>query len=100
LNLVSNVYPSGNLTLGSCNLVASGFTGGSATTGDQVLILNPATQQYTVYYYKTTAGGTGWRISTDLFTDQSNVAIAGGQSLIIKRTQNRAAFTWIALQPF
>jgi uncharacterized protein (TIGR02597 family) len=113
LNLISNVYPSGTLTLGASgtgiynsNLLGSGngvdgVAPGTATTADLVLIYNPSTSQYVSYYYKSGGlGGTGWRTTTDPSTDQSATVIPTGQSIIIQRNQNRAGFTWVCPQPF
>lgn len=99
-NLLSNVYPSGTFTLGSSNLVASGLTGGTLVTADQVLIYNNSTNQYDTYYYKTSGiGGTGWRSSASTSIDASNTAIPFGASIIIQRN-NPGSFTWVAPQPF
>ena len=99
-NLVSNVYPSGTFTLGNSNLVASGLTGGTLVTADQVLIFNNSTNQYDTYYYKTSGiGGTGWRSSASTSADASPVPIPFGSSIVIQRV-NSGSFTWVAPQPF
>lgn len=101
LNVLSNVYPSGNLTLGNSGLLASGLAGGTATTADQVQIYDSAAGAYKTYYYKTTGlGGTGWRSTASTTTDASNTVIPPGQSIIVQRTSSRPAFTWTAPQPF
>lgn len=101
LNILSNVYPSGTLTLGSSNLITSGLSGGSVSTADQVLIYNSATAQYSTYYYQTAGlGGTGWRSTASNSNDAQNTPIPFGQSIIIQRNQNRAAFNWVVAQPF
>ena len=101
LSLVSNVYPAGNLTLGNSNLISSGFTGGTATSSDEVQIYNSGTGLYTTYYFKSGGlGGTGWRTTSDPSTDQSGVAIPSGESIFVQRNQNRPAFNWTLPQPF
>ena len=101
LNLVSNLYALGNLTLGNSNLVPSGFTGGTATSSDAVQIYNSGTGLYTTYYFKTGGlGGTGWRTTSDPSTDQSGIAISPGTSIFIQRNQNRPSFNWTLPQPF
>jgi uncharacterized protein (TIGR02597 family) len=99
-NLLSNVYPSGTLTLGNSNLVGSGLTGGTLVTADHVLIYNNSNNQYDTYYYKTSGlGGTGWRSTASTSTDASNTPIPFGASIIIPRV-NPGSFTWIEPQPF
>jgi len=99
-NLLSNVYPSGTFTLATSGLVASGLTGGTLVTADQVLIYDNTANQYNTYYYKTSGiGGTGWRSSASTSTDASNTPIPFGASVIIQRT-NPGSFTWVAPQPF
>jgi uncharacterized protein (TIGR02597 family) len=99
-NLLSNVYPSGTLTLGSSNLVGSGLTGGTLVSADQVLIYNNSTNQYDTYYYKTSGlGGTGWRSTASTSVDASNAPIPFGASIIVQRV-NPGSFTWVVPQPF
>ncbi len=101
LNILSNVYPSGTFTLGNCGLFESGIGGGTSSTADQVLIYNSVTGLYSTYYYKTSGvGGTGWRSTLSTSTDASGTAIPFGQSVLVQRTQGRAAFQWVAPQPF
>jgi uncharacterized protein (TIGR02597 family) len=104
-NLLSNVYPSGNLTLGNSNLVGSGLTGGTVVTADQILIYNnsnspPTYPGFDTYYYKTSGfGGTGWRSGSNPTADASGTAIPFGASIIIQRN-NPGSFTWTVPQPF
>ena len=101
LNILSNVYPTDTMTLGNSGLLASGLAGGTATTADQVQIYNPGSGSYDTYYYKTSGlGGTGWRSTASTTADASNAVIPSGRSIIVQRTQNRGAFTWVAPQPF
>jgi len=101
LNILSNVYPSGNFTLGTSGLQASGLGGGTASTADLVEIYNSATGSYSIYFYQTSGiGGTGWRLVGDgTHSDQSGAAIPFGQGLIIQR-KVASAFSWVAPQPF
>jgi uncharacterized protein (TIGR02597 family) len=104
LNIVSNPYPSGTLTLGNSNLytgAVGGFAAGSVSSADQVQIYNAASAQYSTYYYQTSGlGGTGWRSTASNSTDAQNTAIPFGQSIIIQRNQSRPAFSWVIPQPF
>ena len=102
INLLSNVYPSGTFTLTTSGLVASGLTGGTLTTADQVLIYDTTTNppQYDTYYYKTSGlGGTGWRSTASTSNPADNTPIPFGASIIVQRI-NPGSFTWIAPQPF
>lgn len=103
-NVLSNVYPSGNLTLGNSNLVGSGLTGGTLVTADQVLIYNNSTTPpypgFDTYYFKTSGlGGTGWRSTASTSADATNTPIPFGASVIIQRI-NPGSFTWVVPQPF
>ena len=101
LNFVSNVFPSGNMTLGNCNLVTSGFFGGTSTSADHLLLYNHATGAYKTYYFKTSGvGGTGWRSTDSTTIDETNTPLPFGQSFIVKRNGGRAPFDWTAPQPF
>jgi hypothetical protein len=101
LNILSNVYPSGTFTLGTCGLFESGIGGGTSTTADQVQIYNSANGQYSTYYYKTSGvGGTGWRSTLSTSADASGTPIPFGLSIIIQRLGGRPAFQWVAPQPF
>ena len=92
-NLAGNVYATSALTLTNSNLIQSGLAGGSSSTADQVLILNPATGAFTSYYWSTGgAVGVGWRSTGS--TDQGNTPIPLGQSLLIVRKPPRLGFSW------
>ena len=107
LNILGNVYPGGTFTLGTSGLytgsTASGVSGGSSTTADQVLIYNAVSGTYSTYYYKTTAfppsSGTGWRSTASTSADASGTALPVGGSILIKRLAN-SSFEWVAPQPF
>jgi uncharacterized protein (TIGR02597 family) len=102
LNVIGNVYSTDTLTLGNSGLYngdsSSGLVGGSSVTADQVLIYNGT--GYQTYYYKTTAGGTGWRSVADFFADASNTVLPAGTSLVVKRQSGRPEFLWYAPQTF
>jgi uncharacterized protein (TIGR02597 family) len=106
LNIVSNVYAAGTVTLGNSGLYTgnstTGLAGGTGSTADQLLTFNPATQLYTTYYFKTSGvGGTGWRSTASTSFDQTNAALVVGQSFIVNRkAAGTTAFTWTAAQPF
>lgn len=101
LNLVSNPYPSGNLTLGNSGLLTSGIGQGTSTTADQILIYNTSTGVYDTYYYKNSGiGGTGWRSTASTSLDASSAPIPFGASIIVQRNQGRVPFQWVAPQPF
>ena len=103
INIVSNVYASGQ------TLASSGLYTGSATTGlapgtagaaDQLLIWNQATSGYDTFYYSSGGlVGAGWRKvgSSPANADQSAVALPVASSLIINR-KNVTAFNWVAPQ--
>ena len=107
LNILSNVYPSGTFTLGTCGLYTgnstTGLAGGSSTTADQVQIYDQTSGTYSTYYYKTSAfppgSGTGWRSTASTTSDASTTPIPFGASILIQRTIN-SAFEWVAPQPF
>ncbi len=77
---------------------ASGLAGGTSTTADQVLLYTPAVYNssgnlvtaavYKSYYYQTAGfGGTGWRSSTDSFTDASNTKFEPTSGILVQRLQ-------------
>ncbi len=100
INIVSNPYPSGTMTLGNSKLLESGIGQGIATTADLVQILNISTGLYDTYYYKNAGlGGTGWRSTASTSADASGTAIPFGASIIINRKVN-STFRWVAPQPF
>jgi len=100
LNIVSNPYPSGTLTLANSGLLGSGIGQGTSTTADLIQVLNPATGIYTTYYYKNSGvGGTGWRSTNSTSVDESNAALPFGTSFIVQRKVN-SSFRWIMPQPF
>jgi hypothetical protein len=105
LNLVANLYPAGTLTLGSSGLYTgnshTGLAGGTATTADQVLLFDPATGAYSLYYFKTSGlGGTGWRSAANTRVDASNTVLPTTGTIFIKRLENRASFLWTMPQPY
>jgi len=62
-----------------------GLAGGSsASTADNIILLDPETQVYYTYYYRTNSPA-GWRRSTDMFTDASNTILYMDQGIWIKR---------------
>ncbi len=105
-NFAANVYPVSNLTLGASNLYTgdpnTGLAPGSSTTADTVLIFNPNTQTYATYYYSNQGFpiGSGWRQSGGGATDQSNVPLPMGGSVLVQRKAPRLPFNWIAPQTF
>jgi uncharacterized protein (TIGR02597 family) len=67
----------------------AGLGGGSSVTADQILIYNPQTSGYTIYYYQTSGlGGTGWRAAGNPFASQTNAKVPLQQGLIIARKQS------------
>ncbi len=107
-NILSNVYPSGNFTLGTSGLYTgdptTGLNAGTSSSADQVLIYDPVSAAYTTYYYKAAGtfppgSGSGWRTSTSATVDASSTALPVGGSILIRRTYN-SAFEWVAPQPF
>jgi uncharacterized protein (TIGR02597 family) len=105
LNLLANVYPAGTVTLGSSGLYTgdseTGLAGGTATTADQILLFDPASDSYYIYYYKTSGlGGTGWRSVRSNSIDASNVNIPAARAFFINRRENRAPFLWTVPQPY
>jgi uncharacterized protein (TIGR02597 family) len=105
MNLVANLYPAGTLTLGSSGLYTgnsqTGLAGGTATTADQVLLFDPATGAYSLYYFKTSGmGGTGWRSAANTRVDASNTVLPTTGAIFIKRLENRASFLWTMPQPY
>ena len=97
------IYPGWNLVgtikAGlSLSLLGSGLYTGNADTGltaglnvnssDYLLVIRADGSSVT-YYYKS---GTGWRTG---LTDASNVAIAPGSAIFIKRMSTKPSFNWI-----
>jgi len=106
LNISANVYPA-ILTLAGSGLHtgndATGFHGGeTAAQSDQVLIFNPSTQLFDVYFFKTTGlGSPGWKKDgASPFIDAGNTAIEIGTSVVIKRLAGFGPFDWSIEQPF
>jgi hypothetical protein len=82
----------------NANLVGSGFVGGSSlVTSDNLLIFNPATQQFDIKLWYDTVGGV-WRDHNGAVATQ---LIQPGAGLLIRR-RNRAAgnFTWTNPVPY
>lgn len=66
----------------------AGLGGGSNVTADEVLVYNPVTQIFTVYFYKTAGlGGSGWRSTVSPSTDQANAKLDLTRGIIIRRKQ-------------
>ena len=65
----------------------SGLNGGaSVSEADEVRLLNPVTQTFLTYYFKTGGfGGTGWRSATDAVTDASATTLYPDQGVLIVR---------------
>lgn len=100
-SLLGNVYAAG-MTLGSSGLFTdtTGDTGvkpgNGSTTGDQILIWNPANTTYRTFYYGAGGlSGTGWR-EFGVSGDASGTAIVVGSALFMKRAG--APFNWVAPQ--
>jgi len=104
LNLIANVYPAGNLTLGNSGLrnsnAALGLVGAaSVTDADEVHIFSGTGFQ--IYFFKTSGpGGTGWRNSTNPSADAGKTQIPPGASIYVLRKNGRSAFLWRVAQPF
>ncbi|WP_395737002.1 TIGR02597 family protein [Prosthecobacter sp.] len=100
--LLGNVYAA-SMTLQSSGLytgdASTGVAPGSSTTADQILIWNPATTGYDVYYYKNTPGlgGTGWRSTASAFMDAATTSIPPGTAIFINRVSG-SGFNWVAPQ--
>lgn len=92
----TNVLPNpfaAPVTFGGSGLLSSGFTGGSASTSDQVLIWNGTS--YDTFYYSTGGiVGAGWRKVNSVpgNQDQANSTIPVGSSIVLKRFGT--AFEW------
>ncbi|HEY6330409.1 MAG TPA: fibronectin type III domain-containing protein, partial [Blastocatellia bacterium] len=65
----------------------SGLTGGSSVSAaDEIMVLNPITQTFLTFYFKTGGfGGTGWRSATDAVTDASGTTLYPDQGVLIVR---------------
>jgi len=122
-NFIGNVYPAGQMTLGTTDLAANppkyssglytdatGATGvkpGSSTTADLILIYNPTlgggAGGYDTYYYSNVGGliGNGWRKSGAGNVDQSATVLASGRAILLKRSVSApGSFNWVMPQPF
>ena len=68
----------------------AGLGGGTIVTADEILLYNPTSAIYTIYYYKTTTafGGVGWRSFTSPSVDESSAKIDLAKGIIIKRKQS------------
>lgn len=96
---VANPFPLNSKTLAQSGLytgnASTGVVGGTtATTADNVIIIDPATGVANTYFYSTTANQ--WRRGG---TDSSTVTIPDGAAVIISRKANRGAFEWYIPQP-
>ena len=65
----------------------SGLAGGSSVSeADEVMVLNPVTQTFLTFYFKTGGfGGTGWRSATDAVKDASSTTLYPDQGVVIVR---------------
>lgn len=63
----------------------SGLTGGAtASESDEVIVLDPTSQSYSIYYYKTSGlGGTGWRSAANVAADAAETKLPPGQGVIV-----------------
>lgn len=68
---------------------SAGLQGGANIgAADEILIPNPETQSFDIYFYKNSGLGTiGWRKSGDNITNRSSTIIPPGSGIIIKRKQ-------------
>jgi uncharacterized protein (TIGR02597 family) len=100
LNFIGNVYAAG-MTLNSSGIytgnAATGLAPGNASTADTIDIYNGTT--YDSYYFSNAGGlvGNGWRKIGGGSTDQQNVAIPVGSSIIVNR-KTAGSFSWVAPQ--
>jgi uncharacterized protein (TIGR02597 family) len=99
-NIVANVYPITNLTLGVSTL-SNVVAAGSSVTADLILIHNPSTQGYDTYYFSNLGfpTGAGWRKAAAGSVDQSGVALPLGGSVYIQR-KAAGGFNWVVPQIF
>jgi uncharacterized protein (TIGR02597 family) len=94
LNIVGNPFAA-PIKLGDSGLYP-GLVGGNASTADQVKIFNGT--GYDTYFYSTGgAAGIGWRKTGAGATEQNDVEIPVGTSVLIQR-RNGGAFDWVILQ--
>ena len=65
----------------------SGLNGGSSVSkADEVMVLNPVTQTFLTFYFKTGGfGGRGWRSVTDAVSDASGTTLYPDQGVLIVR---------------
>lgn len=98
-SFVANPFPLDSKTLAQSGLFtgnsSTGVVGGtSATTADNVIIVDPNTGAINTYFYNTSVNQ--WRRGS---TDSSSVTIPDGAAVIISRKANRGAFEWYIPQP-
>lgn len=96
---VANPFPLASKTLAQSGLYtgnsSTGVVGGTtATTADNVIIVDPTTGTANTYFYSTSANQ--WRRGS---IDSSSVTIPDGAAVIISRKANRGAFEWYIPQP-
>jgi len=96
---VANPFPLASKTLAQSGLytgnASTGLVGGSsATTADNVIIVDPSTGSANTYFYNTSVNQ--WRRGS---TDSSSITIPDGAAVIISRKANRGAFEWYIPQP-
>ena len=107
INIVGNVYPVTNLTLGVSGLYtgssATGVLGGnSSSAADNVDIWNGT--GFDIYYFRTNVtggcplGGCGWRSTSSTSIDKSGTSFPLGGSVRIQR--RAGGFNWTAPQTF
>jgi hypothetical protein len=99
LNIIQALIPTSSLTLATSGLytgsAVTGLLGGSASSGDTVLIYNAATKAYTTYYYKTSGGGgIGWRTPASASLDVGSTVLPSTSAILIQRKSSGVDFTW------
>lgn len=94
------------LTLGNSQLYTGNASTGiapcsddSPADNDQILVVNPATQIMTAYFYSTYPGYEGWR-DTGNWDDATNVVMPSGSMFFVIRRPGNAPFNWTQSQKF
>jgi uncharacterized protein (TIGR02597 family) len=107
-NLVSLSYPVDS-TLENLGLKTddpnTGLKGGDIGGADRIYTINDATGKFDIFFYQVDtfgfAGGTGWRKSGAVVTDdQAGHIIAAGKSLVVLRRDGSPAYNWHTNVPF
>jgi uncharacterized protein (TIGR02597 family) len=93
------IYPHWTLNTAFGSPAQSGLPGGTtATTADNLLIWNAATQQTTTYYWRT-AGTPGWRSGASLTVDVGTNLLNLGSIIEVQR-KIATPFNWVAPAPY